>query len=364
MNVLIGITNFISRWILFFAITFKAIKTKEKGWVLLSFAFFINALDVEHYILNPLGISIKPGAYELASIIPNFLFAILIVWGTIHLKEGTKVKHIVILGMSVVFCYLWIFFASTSIFEEIPFAVRRIPSSWAFGGALIYLGIALRRYVIKRNSLQEMFPLGLVLLGILNLTYPFTRNISWFADIAFLLAAVFRIIAAMGATRFVFYNIEPPKRKEVTMYPGAYFAINEKEVFEKFPRLFLENNVVAITRKSPRFFPFENGILIYWITKVKDGFIDDRQRIFAISPTKIDILIDLVTRALEEGYNLIYMDAFEYIMIENDFKTAFKFLLSLKDRVLSKNKTLIVVVNLEALEKRERKLIEREFERI
>ncbi len=60
---------------------------------------------------------------------------------------------------------------------------------------------------------------------------------------------------------------------------------------------------------------------------------------------------------------MVYIDAFEYLMLENGFRAAFKFLLSLKDRVISENGALILIVKLDALDEKERKLIEREFQK-
>ena len=362
---IIGILNFISRWILFLVVTYKFTKTKEKGWALLMFAFFINAIDIESYILTPLGIPIKEDAYSIASMIPNFLIALLIIWGAIHLREkSSRLKHVIRLGVYVSFVYIWLFFAATPFFDKLPFAIKRIPSSFSLGGSLIYLGLILRRYVVRQHTAEELFPWGIILLGVLNLTYPFTRNIEWFANLAFLLAAVFRIISAVGAVNFVFYPIAPPQKEKRNIKPREiYLFTDSEEAIQAFPSLFSENNVIVITRKNPQTLPLENDTITYWITRVKEGNVEDNPRIFAISPTKIDILIDLVTKGLKQGYNVVYIDAFEYLMLENGFRAAFKFLLSLKDRVISENGALILIVKLDALDEKERKLIEREFQK-
>ncbi|WP_235507163.1 DUF835 domain-containing protein [Thermococcus barophilus] len=360
---LIGITNFLSRWILFLAVAYKATKAKEKGWVILAFAFFVNALSVERYILSPLGISVMPEAYDIASMLSEFLTAGLLIWGVRHLRRGITVRDTVILGVVMLTAYLWLIFGATPGFRRLPFALQRLFPIWILSLSLIYTAITLREYAIRKGGLEELFPAGLILLGLLDLTYPFTRNIEWFANMAFFLAAIFRIIAAVGAIKFMFYEVKPPQRiKQEKLSPGAYLFTSEKELLSRFPKIFSENNVIAITRKPPQTFPSSNDIIIYWVTKVKEEQIDDKT--FAISPTRIDILIDLVTKALNRGYNLIYIDAFEYIMIENDFKTALKFLLSLKDRAISQGKVLVAVINLDALGEKERKLIEREFEKM
>jgi len=50
--------------------------------------------------------------------------------------------------------------------------------------------------------------------------------------------------------------------------------------------------------------------------------------------------------------------------VENGFKTTFKFLLDLKDRVLSRNGRMIVWIDPEALEPNQLKMLEREFGKI
>ncbi|MDK2853246.1 MAG: hypothetical protein PWQ92_140 [Thermococcaceae archaeon] len=98
----------LSRWLLFLAVAYKTVKTKEKRWALIATALFINALDVESYILTPLGISIKPEAYDIACSIPNFLIAGLLFWGGIQLrKERSQFKDVVILGVFAFLALSW-----------------------------------------------------------------------------------------------------------------------------------------------------------------------------------------------------------------------------------------------------------------
>ena len=129
------------------------------------------------------------------------------------------------------------------------------------------------------------------------------------------------------------FFIAPPKKDRETMTPrNAYLFSNSEEVKRVFPNLFSENNVIVITRKNPRTFPVGDNMIIYWITRIEECSICDGSRIFAISPTKMDILVNPITKGLKQGYNVVYIDAFEYLMLENGFESAFKFLLSLKDR--------------------------------
>ncbi len=359
--------NFLSRWLLFLAIAYKAASTKEKSWVLLGFAAFVDALNIESYILTPLGLTIKPDAYDVAGKIPNFFIAALLGWGAIKLKRRkTTFKDTLYIGLFLVTAYIWVFLLATQFFDRFPhsFFLRSIYPSTALGASMIFLGYVFRDYVISKRSLEELFPWGFILLGALNLTYPVTRPIEWFARFAFFAAAIFRLMAAIGALVFVMYPLKSPHREPRLVLQSRALIFTKEEAFmKKFPNLFKEANVILITRKDPKWIQehINRHNAVFWITKIREGEIEGTS-IYAISPTKIDILIDLVNRELDQGYNVVYMDVFEYLIIENSFEAALKFLLSLRDRVLAHNAALILILNLKLLDKRQRAILMREFE--
>ncbi|KUH32802.1 hypothetical protein APY94_08435 [Thermococcus celericrescens] len=355
--------NFISRWVLFVAVFYKAYRTREKGWAILTTAFFIDALDVESYILEPLGIILHPDAYAIASKIPNFIIAFLLMWGAVHLKYGeSRLKHVVYISLFSVISYIWLLLLATDVFNN-P-TTRAILPSLAFGGGLIYVGNVLRKYVVSHHWVEMMFPWGLILLGALNLTYPVTRFIEWFAPIGFFMGAVFRLMTATGATKFVFYPLTPVMPPtDVKIPPGAYLFPTREEVVHRFGNVWDKPGVILITREDVGMLK-ENihpNTLVFWITRAKEGKLEESPTIYAMGPTKIDILTDLITRAIGQGYGLIYIDALEYLMLENGFENAVKFLLNVKDRVVSAGGTIILVANLRTLEPRQRRILEREF---
>ncbi|WP_370520089.1 DUF835 domain-containing protein [Thermococcus sp. LS1] len=344
---------------------YKTYQTKEKGWALLSSAFFINALDVESYIFDPLGIELSAEAYRIVSKIPNFFIATLLIWGAIHLKyETTKLKHVVYLSVFLVASYVWLLLLATDILGN-NFILGSLFPSFAYGGALIYFGLVLRRYEISDHGIDALFPWGLILLGALNLTYPFTRNLDWFIPIGFSLGALFRVMAAAGAIKFVF---NPFFRAGVLSSnqdtpSGAFLYYKKENVSEKFGKWESKPGLVMITREDvnrlkQRIAP---DATVFWITRAKEGRLHDSPAIYAISPTKIDILMDLIAKALQGGYHIIYIDTIEYLILENGFENVFKFLLNIKDRVLTKGGTMILVVDPNALETFQRKMLEREF---
>jgi len=363
----IPIVNFLSRWIVFLVMVYKFIKTREKGWLLLSLAFFLNAISPESYILKPLRLQINPHVEEFLLMAHALLVGFVLLWSAIYIKKPSlEVKDVMYFTGLLSSAYLWIFIMSASELSNMPysFTLKMLLPMIVYGFANMYVARVLYSHILRKDYVALLFPMGMFLLGVLNLTYPFTRNIDWFAPYGFLMGAIFRVMMTVGAVKFVFYSIAPPKKDVETMTPrNAYLFSNSEEVKQVFPNLFLENNVIVVTRKDPRTFPVRDNMLVYWITRIEKCSICDSPRIFAISPTKMDVLIDLITKGLKQGYNVVYIDAFEYLMLENGFESAFKFLLSLKDRVMAENGTLILVIDLDTLSDRERILVEREFRR-
>ncbi|ACS33143.1 DUF835 domain-containing protein [Thermococcus gammatolerans] len=364
MSEFIPLLNFLSRWVLFGTVAWKAYKTRDKGWALLAAALFIGALDIETYILTPLGIEIPQPAYDVASKVPDFYIALLTIWGTLHLRyEKTNFNHVVYLSLLLIASYVWLFLLAINFFGS-NFAVKASFPSLLLGASLIYVSYVLWNHVISRRLLDRLFPIGLCTVGLLNLTYPIGRPVEWYSTIAFFLAAVGRLLAAIGAFTFVFYPLSEPikKTKAPEIVQGAYLARDRKEVQKILPNFF-ENDMIAVTRLSPveiagKFTP---ASMVFWITKAKEGQVSDNPKVIAISPAKLGILQDLIIREIERGYRIVYVDAFEYLVVEVGFQVAFKFLLSVRDFVLSNGGTLVLVANPETLREQEWKLVLREF---
>lgn len=364
MSEFIPLLNFFSRWLLFGAVAWKAYKTRDKGWALLAAALFIGALDIENYILSPLGITIPQPAYDVASKVPDFYIALLTIWGALHLRyEKTNFNHVIYLAILLVASYVWLFLLAINFFGN-NFTVKALFPSLLLGGSLIYVSYVLWNHVVSRRLLDRLFPVGLGIVGLLNLTYPFGRPVVWYSNMAFFLAAIGRLLAAVGAFTFVFYPLsEPMKKPKVpSITQGAYLARDRKEIQKILPEFF-ENDIIAVTRLSPAEIvgKFTPASMVFWITKAKEGQVSDSPKVIAISPTKLGILQDLIVREIERGYRTVYVDAFEYLVIEVGFQVAFKFLLSVRDFVLSKGGTLVLVANPEALKEQEWKLVLREF---
>ncbi|WP_297506929.1 DUF835 domain-containing protein, partial [Thermococcus sp.] len=259
----------------------------------------------------------------------------------------------------------WLFLLATDVFGNNFILQSSVPSLF-YGGALIYFGAVLWRYVISQNKVEALFPLGLILLGALNITYPVTRNIEWFAPIGFMLGAIFRLTAATGALRFAFYEILPPRKPSSTGMPPGAFMISPSTQNKALPDFCSKPGIIVITRMPPSKIleKVHPESIVFWVTRVSEGKLNDKPVIYAVSPTKMGILTDLLAKAIERGYVTVYMDTFEYLMVENGFENALKFILSLKDRIISVGGTIILVIDYDALSTKELKLLEKEFKKI
>ncbi|WP_346765935.1 DUF835 domain-containing protein [Thermococcus sp. 21S7] len=345
---------------------YKAYSTREKGWALLTTAFFINALDVESYILEPLGFNIHPEAYMIAAKIPNFFIAFLLIWGAIHLKHGgSRFKHVVYMSVFFIISYIWLILLATDAFSD-P-TERAILPSFALGSSLIYIGFVLKKNLISDHKVESLFPWGLMLLGALNLTYPVTRFLDWFAPIGFLLGATFRLVAAVGAIKFVFYPFKPVRRIEMNSLPPGGVLVPSKSVGDNvLADLVKRGGIVLVTRRNVeelrKALPSES--LVFWVTRAKEGKLEDSPAIYAISPSRIDILTDLMAKAVEQGYRTVYLDVFEYLMVENGFENAIKFVLNVKDRIVSAGGTMFLVIDVNTLDPHQARIIKREFEEV
>jgi len=351
---LVPYINLFSRITLLGASSYRAVKTRESGWILLSFAFLLSTLDVEEYILKPLGIQIQ-GNHYLFTFLPSFYIGILFLMTTFLLREHQiSPRGVIIIGSTFIIFHIWTFAMAVNLFNN-DFTLIGLLPSLILGGSLIFLSVSLLEYV-NRKSIEILFPIGVGSVGLLNLTYPVTRNIHTISDMLFLVAAIFRLIAAIGEIKMVTFVPKAPKNIKVISKPGAYWTENE----EKGLNLISTMNPVIITRK--RDLNIKTPAIVYWITKVKEGEIGEN--IYAILPTNIGILTDLIYRAFKVGYNAVYIDCIEYLILENGTKATLKFLYNAKDIVLSNKGTIVLVINPKALGEQELKIIEKEFQKI
>ncbi|AEK72587.1 membrane protein, conserved [Thermococcus sp. 4557] len=356
--------NLISRWVLFGVAAYKTRREESGGWMLMMFAFLLAAIDPERLLLEPLGLSLVSSVSFVLDMINTAFQGVLLILAAEHLNPSTPSLRNSVLALGVgVLAYLWIVITNVST-VEVSFFLKSFGPMMVYVAGYIYMGLLLYRHVISRRWGQMLLPTGMVLLGFLNATYPVTAAWPWFIPYGFWLGTLFRIMMAIGALSFVLWPFvfpAPDDGHEVPrgafMYPSRAAARRALGEFERIP------NMILITRRDVNSLEdvLHPNAVVFWMTRVSEGELSDSPRVYAISPTKIDILTDLMAGALARGYTVVVVEAVEYLIVENGFESAFKFLLNIKDRVLLQGGTMALIVDPASLEKQQLKILEREF---
>ncbi|WP_456365063.1 DUF835 domain-containing protein [Thermococcus sp.] len=121
--------------------------------------------------------------------------------------------------------------------------------------------------------------------------------------------------------------------------------------YEELKSLLKGFKVLAVTRTPSHY--AEAGIPYIWITPVGSGenTIDPR----ALAP-----LLQKLVDSVEPG-TVVILDGIEYLIIENGFNSVFRFLTNLKDRLLLKGVSLLVVVDPMTFDEKQLSILEREI---
>ncbi|ASJ02597.1 hypothetical protein A3L09_04645 [Thermococcus profundus] len=227
------------------------------------------------------------------------------------------------------------------------------------GASLILMGYALIKEEVGVKSVATLFPLGALFLGIINLTYPITVKTS-LSGYLYALGAIFRAMIFIGMLNYAFLPVRPPEKPITELPTGAFYSSEAKVLRILLQKMQSSGNGILITRNllrglKPRF-------PVFWVSKVSEG--EMAEGIMTISPTDMGILIDLIRKYLEKGHSLVVIDCFEYLMMENGFESALKFLLSLKDYASKYGGTLVLVTDPSAYPEKEWRIITRELEKL
>lgn len=154
-----------------------------------------------------------------------------------------------------------------------------------------------------------------------------------------------------------------PTRVPVTSKPtsqdsrlkGAYLAFGSKskmvDIFNLIRSLKLPT--LAFTR-NPQLYSGMDFVAPVWVTQATDR---------GVPPTKLHVIQDqAISFVRENPESVVLIDCLEYLLLYNDFTSVFKFLVNLKDHLLPAGAALIVIVDENALDERQKALLLREFE--
>ncbi|MDK2853403.1 MAG: hypothetical protein PWQ92_297 [Thermococcaceae archaeon] len=338
---------------------YRWLKKREEFMLLLSIALWIDFLVAftQQPILTCLGLS--PDATALMPLLSMFavIEAVLLITTSFFVLERLKmfwgaltVAISSLLGPAYILAGV--------LLNVSPTVLMAFPLLF-LGIALMLAGYALVKEEVGTKNIATLFPLGLFLLGIINVTYPITIRTS-VASYLYGLGAVFRAMVFVGMVRYALFHVVPPKSISVNLPPGAFYVESRRALKILIDKMQQSGNGVLITRSSPQKMAFT--FPVFWITRIISGRISENA--MAISPTDIGILLDLVKRHLEKGHSRVVIDSFEYLVVENGFESALKFLLSLKDIVMNFNGTLIVITSPSLYSEKQWGMISRELEKL
>ncbi|ASJ07243.1 DUF835 domain-containing protein [Thermococcus pacificus] len=356
---MLEILNVIMRFLTWGFATYRWRKRGEYFMLLLSIALWMDFLAAltQKQVLSDFGLN-----PNLASLIPLMSLmavfeGILLIAASLSLRDRIKTLwgQFLLLACGIAGpTYVLL----TVLLDASPLVITAFPVPF-MGVSLMFLGYSLIKEEVGLKTVSTLFPVGAFLLGAINLTYPLTARTS-VASYFYGLGALFRAMMFLGMMRCAFLTVKPPEMPITELPTGAFYSDSGRAFDILLQEMQSSGNGVLITRKSLE--GFKPKFPVFWMTKVASGMIGEN--IIALSPTNIGILIDLVKRHLEKGHSLVVIDCFEYLMVENGFENAFKFLLSLKDTVVKYNGTLVVVIEPSAYSKKQMAMLMREFERL
>ncbi|WP_297508796.1 DUF835 domain-containing protein [Thermococcus sp.] len=197
-----------------------------------------------------------------------------------------------------------------------------------------------------------------VLLGLIIFWAGYAENVMNDVIISPITKILDDVLVAVGMFLILFAGVRMKKRLRVrprvvvggaSVLPSGAFICPPMPV-EALLELLKGRKVIAITRNPE---PYrKKNVPHLWLSSVP---AED-----AVPPTKLaPILHRLLSEADKNTF--IVIDGLEYLILNNGFDAVFKFLVTLKDYLFTKNAGMIVLVDEETLEPRERFLLHREF---
>jgi hypothetical protein len=208
-----------------------------------------------------------------------------------------------------------------------------------------------KRIVGKAFLFLVIFWLGFIA-DVSNDIYPteFTKILD---DIIISIALVFGTYLVWLSSRPAQLSVKPKHIEKKNGVPqiqsGAYllYEIEPEEILS----MASGKRVLFVTRRPERL--RELRLPYIWVTNVSCQN--------CIAPTNLHILLHEIKNHMEKD-TVIILDVVEYLVLENGFASVMKFLTTLRDIALKRNSTLILVMGKASLEKRERAIIEGEFQ--
>jgi hypothetical protein len=171
------------------------------------------------------------------------------------------------------------------------------------------------------------------------------------------------IIISFALLLGTYYLVDYMRKVSVSVKPTK--ALNGASTLEKGAYLFCDSDlngvlnftagkkVIALTR-NPK--PFKGANVPYlWLSKINAEN--------AIDPLRLPAIMNYLISNSDEN-TVVLIDGLEYLVVENGFNSVLKFLTALKDNLLLKGATMIVLLNPETLNESQLALLKREFQEL
>ncbi|MBP1911635.1 DUF835 domain-containing protein [Thermococcus stetteri] len=207
--------------------------------------------------------------------------------------------------------------------------------------------------LLKRGAVVVfIFWLGF-LVDVMNDVYPtpFTKILDDIIISFALILGTYYIIDYMNKSRL---SVVPSKvaNGESALAKGAYIVTKDIDI-SKIIELAKGEKIIALTR-NPELFK-KQGISYLWLSKVPGEN--------AIDPLRLPAILHKLIESADKD-TIVIIDGLEYLTLENGFNSVLKFLTTLKDNLLLKGATLLLVLDPKTLEHHQAALLKKEFKSI
>lgn len=206
--------------------------------------------------------------------------------------------------------------------------------------------------LLRKGALVTfIFWLGF-LADVMNDVYPmsFTKSLD---DVIISFALVLGSYYLVDYMRKVRVSVTPSKvLSGDSNLPNGTHIITDPNVSAVL-ELIGGKKAIALTRNPE---PFKKmGVPYLWLSKVPGEN--------AIDPLRLPAILHKLVESADRD-TVVIVDGLEYLILENGFNSVIKFLTTLKDNLLLKGATLIVVADPKALEPSQMAILRREFREI
>ncbi|WP_158508409.1 DUF835 domain-containing protein [Thermococcus barophilus] len=151
-------------------------------------------------------------------------------------------------------------------------------------------------------------------------------------------------------------SLQQTTSEEKKFASGAYVVFSKDRLIDVIEMVKDIKSPTLVITRSPHIYESmkTENLITTWVTQVPGK---------GIPPTALHVIGDMAIKFAEENKNAtVIIDCIEYLILYNDFKAVFKFLVNIKDYLMVKNATLIIFADRDSLSQSEISLILKEFE--